>query len=184
MTHHYYQIIVDRDATEADTAALAERALEWLADEQIVEAAPTPSVPSGLGRRPAEAWQSAIVEIDEYFLELDVNGVEAVCGRRVFDAGDFAVRPYCPRCNKPGAADARWRTAVEAWRAGDDAATLSCPHCGAHAPLVDWRHDPPIGFGNLGVVFWNWPSLNREFIEQLARVLGHRVVLVEGKTKR
>jgi hypothetical protein len=180
--NNYYQTIVDRDATPAEAERLGRRAVEFMADEQVIADEPSPCVPGGrMGHRPAEAWQSAIVELDEYFLGLEFNGVEVVCGRQIFDAGQFASRPHCPECNKPRAADSAWQAALDGWRDGDASASLDCPHCASRAPIVDWRHDTPIGFGCLGLTFWNWPSLNREFIERLAGVLGHRVVLVEGK---
>ncbi len=183
MQHNYFQTIVDRDATVDQAEQLGRLAVEWMADEHVIDETACRCVPDAgrAGFCPAEAWQSAIVELDEYFLELDVNGVEVEVGRQIFDAGEYASVPYCPKCNEPGAADDAWQAALRRWEEGDERASLACEQCGAVNPIVDWRHDPPIGLGNLGFTFWNWPSLNREFIDRLAGVLGHRVVLVEGK---
>lgn len=179
---HDYQVIVDRDASAAEAEPLSRQAIDWLVDACIIDETPAACVPdsSARGHRPGPAWQSAIVEIDERFLQREVNGVEVRLGRQIFDAGIYEPTPFCPRCDRPHTPGEAWQRALDAWQSGDDKAALTCPRCGAPSPLVDWRHDPPIGFGHLGIVFWNWPSLNREFIERLARYLGDRLVLVEG----
>ncbi len=180
---NHFQVVVDGDAAAGEVDRLAERALEWLIDEHIVEESPSRCVPDRrkLGHRPGEDWQAAIVELDEYFLSLDFNGVQVEKGRQIFDAGTYDPMPYCPHCNQPRETDGDRRQAINAWQSSAGDIVLQCPHCERSAPLVDWRHDPPIGFGCLGFRFWNWPSLNREFIERLAAVLGHRLILVEGR---
>lgn len=177
-----YQIIVDRDVSEDDAKKAGRCAIEWLIDEFVIEEVSTRCVPDSAsrGHRPASGWQRAIVEIDERFLELDTNGVHLEVGRRVFDAGQYQPVPYCPACDQGHRPDAQWERALSTWRSGDDEAQLVCPRCETPAPITDWRHDPPIGLGHLGIYFWNWPSLNREFIERLAAELGHRLLLVEG----
>jgi hypothetical protein len=188
----YYQIIVVCDVDAFDAQRTGRKALEWLADELVIQDEPTACVPDNRqGFGPAELWQSAIVEIDESFLGMEINGVEAATGRQVFDAGDYEPTPYCPTCHAPVASDSPkvpvgsevtgWQEALDAWARGDNRAAFACPACAATSPIVDWRHDPPIGFGNLGLFFWNWPSLNREFISRLAAALNHRLVLIEGR---
>jgi hypothetical protein len=187
---NYYQTLVARDAVIPDPKRTGETALAWMADELVIVDEASVCVPSQpderrLGFGPGELWQSAIVEIDESFLERECNGVESVTGRQVFDAGEYDTRPHCPGCNTPVVADAptldQWKKALEAWARGDDRAALECPTCGQTAPIARWRHDPPVGFGNLGLVFWNWPSLNREFIVRLGRAIGYDLMLVEGR---
>jgi hypothetical protein len=187
---NYYQTIVARGVPSPKVERTAKTALEWMADELIIADDLTTCIPSRpdehrVGRRPGELWQSAIVEIDESFLDRACNGVESLTGRQLFDAGGYQSRPYCPECNTPVGSGrpntlTQWTAALDAWASGDDSAGLRCPRCGATSAIIEWRHDPPIGFGNLGLVFWNWPSLNREFIVRLGKKIGHDLTLVEG----
>lgn len=180
-----FQTIVDRDAPADQAEFLARLALEWLADADIIEQSASRCLPDAdrAGFRPGPRWSAAIVEFDESFLDLDINGVEVVCGRQIFDAGQFEPTPHCPRCHAAQPAGQRWNQALEAWQQGDEDTTLGCNACGQSALIADWRHVPPIGLGCLGIRFWNWPSLNREFIEQVGRAVGSRVLLVEGRQK-
>lgn len=180
---NYFQIIVARRIGPGGAAALAQQGLDWLADEAVIVEEPSHSVPDehSRGFHPGPAWRSAVVELDESFLEMELNGVQPLTGRQIFDAGQYDPVPYCPKCHEPAQADQAWEDALADWEAGDDAAPLHCPHCEEPSLIVDWRHSPPIGFGRLGFCFWNWPSLNREFIERLAAELGQPMMLVEGK---
>ena len=178
-----FQTIVDRDASSDQAESLARRALEWLADTEIIEERASRCLPwpDRTGFRPGPSWASAIVEFDESFLDLDVNGVQVLTGRQIFDAGQFEPTPHCPRCHAAQPAEEQWSQALEAWKEGNDGARLDCGACDQSALIADWRHIPPIGLGCLGIKFWNWPSLNREFVEQVGRAVGGRVLLVEGR---
>lgn len=185
MQPHYFQSLVDVDAPADIADRLGEVVIEVLVALGIVGSDTAACVPGGgAGRPPGPRWQEAIVEIDESFLTHPCNGVEVVCGRAVHDAGDWQPVPHCPACHAPNPAASGWRDSLARWKGGDEAASLLCAHCGERSPVTAWRHNPPIGLGSLAIRFWNWPSLNREFIDRIADVLGHRLVLVEGRQNR
>ncbi|MGM0558584.1 MAG: hypothetical protein ACQEVA_19520 [Myxococcota bacterium] len=130
---------------------------------------------------PGSHWQAAIVECDETFLELDDNGVVGRIQRRIIDPGEFRASVICPECLEPRAFDEQWTRRGRRWIDQDGSTDLSCPKCSAVTPVQDWAYAPPVGFGNYSVTFWNWPSINREFINQLQQVVGSHISLIEGK---
>ena len=50
--------------------------------------------------------------------------------------------------------------AIGQWIEQSGPALVPCPSCKGHVPVTEWRCQPPLGFGNLSVVFWNWPPLD------------------------
>ena len=55
------------------------------------------------------------------------------------------------------------------------------PCCRLPRSIVDWQHDPPWAFGDLGFEFWNWPQFTQAFVKEFEEELGSRVVHVYGK---
>ncbi len=133
------------------------------------------------GFGPGSHWQAAIVECDETFLELDSHGVHGAIERRVIDPGGFTATVMCPECLQPRAFDEQWRARAADWIDRADTTALSCDHCNTATAVESWAYDPPLGFADLWVTFWNWPSINREFINRVQDVVGHHVSLIEGK---
>lgn len=131
------------------------------------------------------------------------NGLSLITGRGFFDSGqggfDVACRAcqehtematvctyrHCERYRSTGrlankALKEAWIAAIDEWWDAEAPVKLACPRCGHQEPLTDWIHDPPQGYGWLGFKFWNWPALTPEFVAEVGRQLGHRVVLVGG----
>ena len=73
-----------------------------------------------------------------------------------------------------------WADAVADWEYSGGEGSLQCRACGARTPVHRWKHEPLWVFGNLALVFWNWPELREDFIERVSKLLGHRVVVVRG----
>jgi hypothetical protein len=162
--------------------ALLDETFDYLFDIGVLAediSAKTPHGAPAFG--PGSHWQAAIVECDETFLDLDDNGVVGRIQRRIIDPGEFRASVICPECLEPRRFDESWRASASAWIEAANSTALTCPACQAVAPVEQWAYDPPVGFGNYSVTFWNWPSINREFINQLQHILGSHVSLIEGK---
>lgn len=177
----YYQILISLLPKDADEA-LMDQAIDLLVDLGVIEAsegAVTPAGDAGFG--PGPHWEAAIVECDEAFLNLEVNAVVGDVGRTIVDPGGFETSILCPECLQPRPCDASWRRAATNWIRAAGPTQLECHHCGVRTSVDDWAYDPPVGFGNFVITFWNWPSINREFINRVQRLLGEHVSLIEGK---
>jgi hypothetical protein len=167
---------------DPEASHMLAQVFDLLIDFGVIEdekRAETPSGKSAYG--PGPHWEAAIVECDETFLELDVNGVERRSGRHIVDPGSFDATAVCPECLEPRPFDAAWVESANAWIHRSRSTGLACPSCGDSTPVDEWAYDPPIGFGNLSVTFWNWPSINREFINRVQRLVGTHVSLTEGQ---
>lgn len=155
---------------------------DFLVDLGVVEESSSAITPAGRpAYGPGSHWQAAIVECDETFLEHEVNGVVGRIRRSIVDPGSFEAEAICPECLQARPFDEAWEARASDWVQHADQTDLECPHCGEITPVEDWAYDPPLGFGNLSVTFWNWPSINREFIHRVQRIVGTHASLIEGK---
>ncbi len=175
------QIIVDIEVTLQQATGFAERVRDWLISEGIIEHERSDSVFGGEGHRPGKNYGLAS-EPDADFLTLRTNGVEVEVGRRVFHAGQNGLQLRCDACGQDFDLRPPLNTpsfnAVGIWFGGDDTVSFSCPQCGQHKPLTEWRGPWQWGFGNLGFRFWNWPPLSAAFVQSVSRELGYRTVVV------
>lgn len=118
----------------------------------------------------------------ERLQRLAVNGVLVRSGRMVYH-GSALGSAGCPHCGKPLAiaGDPRWFDAVEQWLLiGEDAdeGLLLCTGCTLLAPVTSWPCEPAVGFGCLGLSFWNWPPLAPEFVAGLEALIGAPLIEV------
>jgi hypothetical protein len=86
----------------------------------------------------------------------------------------------CPIC-LVNQVEGKWSDGVGGWFQGDDLATILCEHCNKSSLLTDWFFDPPWLFGHLGFEFWEWPPMKRRFLDDISRILGHKVRMILGK---
>ena len=190
----YFQNIVDVEATDDEAGPLGERLLGWLIETGIVVDTPSDNVlGANLGYGPGPRNTAAVTEPDANMLTLRTNGLHVIADRYVYDAGQDGVGPVvCPWCGvrdvledrKTFELSDRWdelSAAFGRWLDGGDG-ELACLHCQREVGLKDWRWEEPVyAFGSLGVRIWNWPPLAGSFVADVARVLGHRVVVSGGK---
>jgi tetratricopeptide (TPR) repeat protein len=204
-----FQWVVDIQATAQDSASSARTITDWLISAGIVDAERTPCVPgkSG-GYAPGASWQTAVAEAfpPDYLAASRRTTARARRRRprndrqRRFHGVEIAVGPAarhsltvrtvtCPRCatnvrmRMNGHLTANWEDledAISFWQEGGPG-IWTCPACDDSVSLRDWQFDPPMAFGHLALRFWNWPPLAPEFVAELSRRLGHRVVLITGK---
>ena len=122
-----------------------------------------------LGYRPGPAVHQ-VYELPENelpFWDHITCGVELRVGR---DFNHWAYGPSCegyscPLCNQEFEPDNEdladvLSEAIGQWIEQSGPALVPCPSCKGHVPVTEWRCQPPLGFGNLSVVFWNWPPLD------------------------
>ncbi|WP_157996002.1 hypothetical protein [Thermomonospora amylolytica] len=113
-----------------------------------------------------------------------MGGFQVEVGRTVFwdPAGPGTIR--CPHCattiRLQGGAEAedawaRLGKVIDEWIEGGEGICV-CPGCGGRLGLNDWEWSPPWGFGFLGFVFTDWPELSTGFLDDLAALLGHRLI--------
>jgi hypothetical protein len=177
--------IVDREVSTSDAPKLGATIREWLIAEGVIQADPSDCVLGGDGYRPGSVLGLAIEpgDVDRYALRrLLTNGLEIITERALFIGWMEAL--ICTRCNQTidySEFEPVISTAIQNWFSSGVGDRVDCPRCGMGVPLTEWRFDPPVGFGNLGFKFWNWPPLKTSFIAEVARRLGHRVVVVVGK---
>lgn len=186
-----FQTLVDLDATPAEAAELASRALDWLVREAIVSAERTDCVlgaPSG--NPPGHGWAKAVADADWE----PTDGLRIDIGRTVFHGGQGGAQyATCSHCagrtwfhteswEPIEGADEAFFDAIDVWYETGEAA-VTCPSCHRASDLASWRWaDDYFAFGYLGFEFWNWPEFSPGFVAELARVLGgHRVRRVWGK---
>lgn len=178
----YFQTIVDPEATGEEALALARRVLDWLVGEQVVVPERTDCTLGEGGYAPGSAHFKAIASPGVEMLPLRTNGLEITAARTVFFSGPDSFDIVCPAC------DVRFESpwdgfsdAVGVWYDRSGPGMLVCPGCGMANAVTDWHYDPPFGFGDLGLTFWNWPKLSEAFVATVGEILGHRVFVVHGK---
>lgn len=190
----YFQNVVDVEATDEEAGPLGKRLLRWLIESGIVVDTPSDNVVAAeLGYRPGPRYAAAVTAPDDRITLWTDNGLHLIDQRDVYHCGQYGVGPVvCPWC---GARDVledpetyrmtdRWDElsgTFSRWLNGDDG-ELDCLHCRRPVRLKEWRWEEPVwAFGALGVCIWNWPPLADAFVADVARVLGHRVVVNSGK---
>jgi hypothetical protein len=193
-----FQTLVDVDATAEQADDLGQRLVSHLIDRGIlVDGGMSEVFPDTPIYGPGPHADSVVtpsVYLDRCrrlpqfgFVRRDgLSEVRLITGRTVF-WGDGGFDLTCPACGHRNEADTEpslakgWSNAVDEWYAGTGPGLLACPTCGQAAAITEWLHDPPWAFAYLGLEFWDWGGLRREFIDEVSALLGHRVMVVYGK---
>jgi len=178
----HYQTAADLDADSDTAEAISIRLRQWMVSQDIIVPGESDCVlNSSLGHAPGKNYISAVKKPSSHLLELRTNGVEFIKKRTVFHSGESEPTLTCPACGKQSEINAAWSGAVDEWHEGTGPGTLACAGCGAKTAIGEWQYDPPWAFACVGVQFWNWPPLRRDFLKALGEVAGHRFRLVTGK---
>ena len=98
----WFQVIVDRDATEEEAPALASSIRDWMISEGIIEARLTDCIlsdelgypPGPNHRKVADAGLG-----DDYLYGFAVNGMEIIIGRTVFHSLGSPIELVCTTAN-------------------------------------------------------------------------------------
>ena len=182
----WFQTIVDRDASEADSPELSTAILTWLVSEGIVSPNRCDCVFGEGGYPPGPHYAKAVEDPDDRLFKLRTNGLKITTTRTMFHCGQLGAHPVCSSCsNRFDVSDEwgdEWGKAVGEWYEKRGPGLLACPRCNHIEAITEWEHDPAFGFGNLGFEFWNWPFFTSRFLQEIGKCLEHRVLLVEGKS--
>lgn len=183
------QAILDHEVTTLEQAqVLAADIVTWLIEERIIE---DRQCDACLGKvmcyPPGERFMQACggQETDAVngnyadFSTMLTNGMRVVAGRDfiINNQGQFGPVP-CPCCGAKIAIDDFWQAGADWCENKTD--SLECSHCRQASDLPRWIH-PEAGFIMLAFEFWNWSPLSDAFIAAVAKKLGHRLSVIEGK---
>jgi hypothetical protein len=179
-----YQTIVDLEADIDAAGILGSRVRDWMVAQQVIVPQETDCAMSRRfpGHAPGANYILAASEAYPNLFNLRTNGVVFIAERSVFysdGVGDTFL--ICSVCGRRFPHNDAWSAAIENWYVACGSGMLTCAHCGAEAPITEWRHEPPWAFANFGIEFWNWPRLREEFLNKVSEVLEHRVRLVFGR---
>ncbi len=191
-----FEMIVDSDVTIEEAAIVAESVLALLRAQGLVAGeANAHCVLAGSGYQPGPALSKAYIpEAHEPpFWRLTTCGVEPRVGR---DFNQWALGPSCEGFTCP-TCEARFEPddedldpavaeAIGQWMDESGPAIVPCPRCNKEMPITQWRCEPPLGFGNLSFVFWNWPPLcspswQIDILDLVRKRTGHNVIRTHGR---
>ena len=170
--------VVDLEASLEEAPALARRVIRKLCLQGII--LPRPQVHEYLGEGPRYATGPNVDRAADHN-DCFPCGLDVIIRREVFTAGENGLNALCcPGCgHRHSADDLDWPPAIGEWYEQRGPGSLSCVRCGLSASVALWQFDPTWGFGNLAFQFSEW-LLKREFVEELSRLLGHRVAWVKS----
>lgn len=132
------------------------------------------------GYAPGPNYKSIISDETFELLALKINGLEVVEERHVFDNGQNGIEEVnCPHCGANNI-EAEWGEAIGSWHNGEEG-KLKCNQCNRGSPITEYHFRPTCGFGEFGLVFWNWPDLKTDFLNDLKVILDSDLKIVYGR---
>jgi hypothetical protein len=181
----HFQIVVDEDVSLADAAQVSREILKWLTERGVVQATPVNCVlgRDEVGYPPGPNYREVIEgsEHEDHLLGLRVNGLQVDIGREVYHPCQGDIKIFCPKCRIQSEFNKAWNTSIVEWLRDEGEGLLRCPKCEHIRSVTEWIYDPPWGFGELGLTFWNWPMMRESFVEELRAQFRHRTAFVVGK---
>jgi len=177
-----YLSIVPVDVTPSEVKQLFQKTFDWLTEKEIISPNPTDCILSGTpGYKPGSRYKDIVDGDDFGLLQRQVNGLEIVTERQVFDCGENGLDEVnCPEC-RANNLDSEWAEAIEAWWRSTGYHKLKCNQCGKESPIIDYEFIPTWAFGDFGLKFWNWPVLKDSFFDDLKIVMDKDVKVVYGR---
>jgi hypothetical protein len=195
MMSDIFEMLVDPEVTLGQADMTKKRVLALLHEHELIAREPDMECAQGsLGYRPGPAVHE-VYELPENelpFWDHITCGVELRVGR---DFNHWAYGPSCegyscPRCNQEFEPDNEdladvLSEAIGQWIEQSGPALVPCPSCNGLVPVTDWRCQPPLGFGNLSVVFWNWPPLDSrawriDILDLIRQAMLHPLIRTHG----
>ena len=177
-----YISLVSEKLDSADSKKTAEKLIEFLTKQKIVERNLTDCVlGSSNGHAPAENYQSVLEKSKFDLTALKTNGIELITEKQVFDNGGNGLEEVnCPNCGENNI-ESNWGNSLENWHNGTDSDKVKCQNCGTENPVTEFEFKPTWAFGNFGITFWNWTELNPKFVTELEKIIGTNLKRVNGK---
>lgn len=180
---------------------LKNKVIDWLQSNDYIEKELSYCVMSmkKKGYKPGKNHISAIGG-DENILRLQVCGLETKTEREIFNAGTFTAmtKMECTNCNKNRFesitpqdffTDNCTKEQMELFNSvfpvfdkwtRHEKAMITCPHCSVESNIDEYNWDNSISFSNLGFIFWNWPNLTNNFMDELRSIIGTDIKRING----
>jgi len=179
----WLQIIADLEVSQDEAGELAQKVLKWLVSREIVEAAPIKPFHESDedGYPPGANAKSALDDPKVQERLYPGNTVLITLGRTVFHTYQGGFSLICEKCGAHNEDGESWHDAVGEWYDDRGPGILACETCGHSLPITQWQFDPPWGFGFLGFTFYDWPTLDQAFIDEITALLGHKTVYIYTK---
>jgi hypothetical protein len=177
-----YISLVSEKLNSADSKEKAEKIIDFLTEQRIVEKDLTDCVlGSSKGHAPDENYRN-VLEISELDLtELKINGIELITEKQVFENGGNGLEEVnCPNCGENNIEN-DWGNSLGNWYSGTDSDKIKCQNCGTENSVTEFEFKPTWAFGNFGITFWNWTKLNPKFVAELEKIIGTELKSVYGK---
>ena len=189
-----FQMLVDPEVSLERGAQVAAGIVRHFQEVGLIGELDASAALGGAGYRPGRRI-AALYRLgarEHPFWTLSTCGMELRIRRQFneFALGPSFERLTCPACltsydylTEP--LQSEIFVAIERWLAGSTQIDVRCPTCQSARPITSWEWIPPIGFGNLALVFWNWPPLDArgwrlDIGAIVAELTGHRVVRTRG----
>jgi len=177
MMSDYSISIVAKRSNYPNNNLKAKEILEWLIALDIVKPKLSDCVlSSNNGYAVSNGAKNITAEPEKLPFFLNVNGLEVVTDKTVFDTGEYGMEScICPNCNKDISQE-EWLF-IDEWYSQDNDDSI-CPLCNVSFNIHDLKIEPEWGFSNLGFTFWNWPKIKIEFLQEFIRKLNCDVNVV------
>jgi hypothetical protein len=191
-----FEMLVDTEATVEEAKAVLRAVLARFRKLGLITGKLNRDcVLGGEGYRPGPAVADLykLKKQESRFWELVTSGVESQIGRgyNEWALGEVCEGLSCPSCGslidpfgEPFAtaiAKAIGECVNQSGPAG-----LRCPNCRQTRSIAEWHCKPPLGFGNLSFIFWNWPPLDSpswkiDVIGIVRESSGHTIIKTHGR---
>lgn len=185
MSSHADCVVITAELDAAGLERVLDRTLRHL--QRIGVLGARESMPGALASYPpGAAAELACAPDDAQFLRFaracEVRLGDGASGRGIFGAGESTGDgTRCPACSAPLELGAAFTDAIEDWYRGGRG-EMTCPSCGASAPITSWPAERPLGFGCAALVWREWPPLSDAFVSELRAVIAHPLVVVHEHT--
>lgn len=169
--------IVPQVSSYHNRVAKAKEMLNWLVEDDIVKPTLTSCVLGFDGGYAISGGAKNVIgSANRHTFSLDVNGLEIITERHIFDTGGNGIEEiYCPACQQNLAEEDLGF--LEKWYEGN-LNDVACPVCDTTNSIHQFRFTPQWGFSDLGFKFWNWPDLTEDFVSRFQQKLGVNVSVI------
>ena len=180
MSDHYISIVSEK-TNPTDAQELAKRIVSYLTEKKIIQKELSDCVLGSTGHRPAENFGAILEKQNEGFWDLKTNGVEIITERTVFENGGNGLEQVnCPNCGQ-NQIEENWENSLDHWYTKSDSDLVKCSNCSSKNSITKFDFKPNWGFGNFGLIFWNWGKFKSHFFTDLEKVIGTELKVVYGK---
>jgi hypothetical protein len=173
--------IVPKKVTADEVPDISKRTIDWLTKRDIISQNLTDCIlGENKGYPPGLKCHEIFEEINFELRNLKTNGLEIVTTRQVFhNGGNGLDEIVCLKCGANNI-DSDWAEKVDSWYKKEND-TFECSECNHETSITNYDFQPKWGFGEFGLKFWNWPDFNKDFLDDLKRLLNKDIEIIHGR---